>query len=475
MRRATCWAIACGLACAALAPARAEDPAEKATAAAADELREAWDQLEDDLARARDAVDDPKLYAAPPSDRTLAEGYRYLLGFLYGSIERALSEDPSFPRFRRSLQPLNKATIDNADALYLSAAIDGEATYRIRGAAPPGWRPPRYVIFEAMTAYAGDSGSIAELEPGARVNTGVLDSTKIHFAAEGAFEILLAPERPADYTGDFIATRAVRAIPQLDGTTKTMEFTARYVAVRELFTDWENQAPMELQVVRAGFEGAPQPEPDAASMARRVRRAGELVKNQMLFWNEFYARTLETYADLDGDGQQFMPVNDLNPPAPAALATGGGQSTNVYSGGQFALAADEALIIEERIPVEPAYIGFHLSNLWGESTDYANAQSSLNGFQAELDADRALRLVVAHRDPLVPNWVDTTGLTAGFMSVRWTYPEPPGQLPSVRVTKVPFHEIRAHLPPETRTVTREERREQIRARQEHVQRRYRQY
>jgi hypothetical protein len=463
------------LLCAGSAPAFATPPADAETTAAAKELRAAWDQLEADLASARDAIDDPKLFPPPPSERTLAEGYRYLLGFLYGSVERALAEDANFPYFRRALQPLNKATIDNADALYLSAAIDGAGSYRVRGIASRGWRAPRYVIFEAQSAYAGDSGSLAELRPGARVTTGMLDSTKIHFGAEGAFEILLAPERPADHGGDFIATRSARQIPQPDGTSQTVEFAAHFVSVRELFTDWENQAPLELEIVRVGFEGAPRPPASAADMARRVRRAGELVRNQMRFWNEFYARTLETYEDATGDGKQFMPINDLNAPNAAALASGGGQSTNVYAGGQFELGRGEALIIEARTPVEPAYIGFHLANLWGESTDYANAQSSLNGDQAEWDADGVLRYVVAPRDPGVPNWLDTTGLPRGFMSVRWTYPKPPAQLPSVRVTKVRFEEIRTYLPPDSRSVTPEERREAIRVRQEHVQRRYRQH
>jgi hypothetical protein len=445
------------------------------TRAAAEELRAAWAQLERGLAAAREAIDDPQRFAPPASPRTLAEGYRYLLGFLYGAVERALSEDSRFPKFRRALQPLNKATIDNADALYLSAAIDGDASYWVRGSLPPGWRGPRYVIFEAQTAYAGDSGSIAELRPGGRVTTGMLDSARIHFAAEGSFEILFAPERPADYAGDFLATRAVREEAQPDGAMRAVAHTARYVSVRELFTDWEDQAPLDLAIVRAGLEGAPQPAPTAAEMAQRVRRAGELVRNQMRFWSEFYARTLETYADQNGDGVQFMPVNALNQPAGAALATGGGQSTNVYAGGQFALGPNEALIVEQRVPVEPAYLGFHLANLWGESTDYANAQSSLNGQQAEWDADGVLRHVVAHRDPGVPNWLDTTGLPRGFLSLRWTYPEKPALLPSVTVTRVRLDEIRAHLPPQTRSVTPEERREAIRVRQEHVARRYRQY
>ena len=91
-------------------------------------LRSAWDALFADLARARDAIEDPELDAPPPDDRLLAEGYRYLLGYLYGAIERA-SIDPRFTFFRRAIQPLDKATIDNADAIYLHAPIDGNLAH----------------------------------------------------------------------------------------------------------------------------------------------------------------------------------------------------------------------------------------------------------------------------------------------------------------------------------------------------------
>jgi hypothetical protein len=139
------------------------------------------------------------------------------------------------------------------------------------------------------------------------------------------------------------------------------------------------------------------------------------------------------------------------------------------------LAPNEALLIEMTIPVPPAYCGFHLSNLWGESLDFANHQSSLNIFQAEVDADGVYRYVIAHRDPGVPNWVDTTGLPEGFLTFRWTYSQRPDQLPMMKVQKVDFAEVRNHLPSGVRTVSAAERRERVRARQAHVQRRYRQY
>jgi hypothetical protein len=318
------------------------------------------------------------------------------------------------------------------------------------------------VILEATTAYAGDSGNLAELSPAVRTNTGTLDSSKLAVEPDGSFEILLAPVRPDGYAGNFVPTRR-------------KQHAAAYLVVRELFHDWEREDALELALVRVESEGGPAVPLDPVTAARAMRRVGEIVGNQMRFWNEFYAVILETYADVNGDGKRFMPRNDLNPPARMSLQTGGGQSTNVYAGGVFELAADEALVIETRAVVPPLYQGFHLSNLWGESLDYANHVSSVNGHQAEADADGAVRYVVAHRDPGVPNWLDTTGLPEGFMALRWTYATPPADLPTASVAKMALYDVRRRLPAGVRTVSPAERRDQIRIRQAHVQRRFRQY
>ena len=125
--------------------------------------------------------------------------------------------------------------------------------------------------------------------------------------------------------------------------------------------------------------------------------------------------------------------------------------------------------------MSPEYFGFHLANLWGESLDYANHQSSLNGFQVEPDDDGVFRYVVAHRDPGLPNWIDTTGQREGFLTPRWAYSETPpkDQWPTIAARKVAFDEIRAQLPEGVRTVSPQERAERIRIRQEHVKRRFR--
>jgi hypothetical protein len=150
-------------------------------------------------------------------------------------------------------------------------------------------------------------------------------------------------------------------------------------------------------------------------------------------------------------------------------------STNLYSGGVFELEPDEALVVENRVARKPQYIGFQLGNLWGESLEYAHRTGSLNLAQTETDPDGVIRWVVAHRDPGVPNWLDTSGHREGFVTARWAYSEQPpeNEWPSISGKRVKLSEIRDHLPASTRTMTPEERRVQIRVRQEHVQRRFR--
>ena len=204
----------------------------------------------------------------------------------------------------------------------------------------------------------------------------------------------------------------------------------------DLFHDWEHEACPNLHIAQIGAEGSHPAPLTPSATATRLRRIGDLVENQMKFWNEFYDVVLEAHGDKNGDGICFMPRNALNAPMPANLATGGGQCTNVYSGGTYDLGPDDALLVELNVPVPPAYLGFHLSNLWGESLDYANHISSLNGFQTEPDRDGRLRYVITDVDPQVPNWLDTAGHSQGFLTVRWTYSAAPAELPTATVTVI---------------------------------------
>lgn len=461
-------------------------PYDAETEAAALELRRAWDEMLARFSEARDAIDNPALFPAPGTPRNLAEGYRYVTGFIYGSIARSIGPTAEFPYFIRQIQPLNRSTIDNSDAIYLYAPIDGNHCYTIKGrcgdtghwrgqrAAKGVRKAPHYVFFQTASGHSGDTGELSEMAPGTRANTSVLDSSDLQVNADGSFEIFLGPERPEGHTGNFMCTRSIKRRRNAAGEWVEREYVAVMVGLRELFGDWEDEELMDIFIYRNDRLGHPMPVLAPADAAAQLRQAGLLARNQVHFWNKFYGITLEAYGDMNGDGECFMPRNALNKPNAASLATGGGMSTNIYGGGIYELSPEQAMIVELHQPVEPDYIGFCLGNLWGESLDFANYQSSLNGIQAHRDADNVIRYVIAHSDPGVHNWVDTTGHPEGYIGVRWAYSDKPSeQLPWSTSKIVPLAEVLQHLPPDTRLITAEERRRAIAIRQEHVQRRYR--
>ncbi len=447
-------------------------------------LREAWDSFMADLQLARDAIDQRQYCPPQADDRTLAEGYRYLSGFMHSAVERAFHEDVDFPAFRNGISVYNKSTIDNADAIYFYAPIDGRQYYRVQAQLADNrhWRgqarantgalAPQYLIFEVHSGpMAGDTGDLRELAPGSRTGFGSLDSSSLLVGENGELELLLGPEKPQGYNGNFICTRKPPSSRAPAGTARY----ADYISGRQLFYDWSREEAAQLTITALHTEGR-QPAPlDSGRAARQLQKMGAIVRGQMHFWLAFYDRILNSQGRHQEEGRYFMPVNGYNRPNAASGDTGGGMSTNIYAGGIFDLADDEALYIEARYSGEPVYSSLHLSNLWGESPDYANHQSSLNGFQMFIGADGVQRWVVAHRDPGLPNWVDTTGLRRGYLSNRWAYTTLPDEenWPTITARKLPFAEVASCFPADTPRVTAAQRRSAIAERQRHVQRRYR--
>ena len=454
--------------------------------AAKNELRNAFDHMISELQAARDIIDSPDHFAPAATGRVLAEGYRYLAGYLHHGIERAFHEDPNFPAFRNALSIFNKATIDNADAIYFYAPIDGRKHYRITATVEDSrhWRgqprlqgkavAPQYVIFETSDGgIAGDTGELTELIPGTRTGFGTLDSSSIELGPNGEFELILGPDKPSDYNGHFICTEKPPRKDLPNGENRC----ATYISGRQLFHDWEFEEPIALTITPLGdVDQYPAPL-TADRVASQLHRMGSIIHGQMQFWLQFYDVVLNcngTHENIN-NSPYFMPVNAYNTPNAASTDTGGGMSTNIYAGGLFDLAEDEALYIEAQYSGEPVYTSFHLGNLWGESPDYANHQSSLNGYQMYMGKDQVQRWVVAHHDPGVQNWLDTTGLPKGYLSHRWAYSKLPDkdQWPKITAKKIPFDQIASHFPIDQPILTETQRRDIIKIRQRHVQKRFR--
>ena len=192
-----------------------------------------------------------------------------------------------------------------------------------------------------------------------------------------------------------------------------MEPDTSSLIVRQTFEDRANERIADLQIERLG--GARTPEPVTPAFIDRGLQAAAA----------YVSGTASIFADwAEGFAKR---VNELPRFDPAIAAAAHGDPNILYYHGYFELADDEALVIDVT-PPPCEYWNFQLNNHWMESLDYRYHVIALNHFGAVAGPGASVRLVVALRDPGVPNWLDTAGHRRGTMCLRWVgakeHPDP---------------------------------------------------
>lgn len=327
-----------------------------------------WGEFCEILKSAGEVVLRPEV-PSDPLDR--AEGYRYLTRILRLALEMHVENaEPRTPRLALGCRPDIKLGCDNPDSYYLTAPLHGDHDYRIRGRLGT-------VPVLSFGAYYGGMGS-----PRSGCS-GSLERSQLAVDDDGRFEIRLSA-KPGP--GNWIALDPEAGPHQL--------------VVRQTFTDRRRETVAELELERVGGErGAPPL--DAAAFHDRLLAAARYVKgNTALF------------ADWARDFQQHP-----NEARPLDVSRAQGDPSLFYLQGYWSLAPDEALLIELRPPACD-YWNFQLNNYWLESLDYRDHRIDLNGAAAMPEADGRVRIVVAHRDPGHPNWIDTAAHPRGTMGLR---------------------------------------------------------
>jgi hypothetical protein len=78
-------------------------------------------------------------------------------------------------------------------------------------------------------------------------------------------------------------------------------------------------------------------------------------------------------------------------------------------------------------------------SLWNrqmQTFDYLRGRVALNRAQSVAEPDGTVRIVIAHRDPGVPNWLTTEGRPFGIVFWRFFLAEGPVATPTAEVVPV---------------------------------------
>ena len=352
-----------------------------------------------------------------------AEVGRLALSAVAAATISALASDPDHPVFIPYLNNYMTIGQPNADTNYRAATIAPGGTYRLRG------------LRGSM-----NQARLMETAPASQQAAGsrpVHDFNALKVDAEGHYDVILSPERPKGYTGDWW---------QLAPATNML-------LVRMVGSEWGKEREPTLSIERLDVP-ATRPRPPAQVLEARLRGIPAAA--------DFSALVL---IDRPGRLREEGFVNKLKSVDMAAL---GGLAGQFYYEGVYDLKDDEALIIETPVPDKCTYRSLILTNEIYETTDWYNNQSSLNGSQAPVDKDGVLRIVVSAKDPGIANWLDTAGYPSGVIQGRWVgcSSQP---VPTVR--KVPLKDVQAVLPKGTAMVTPEQREQEVRDRRATLQQR----
>ena len=318
----------------------------------------------------------------------VAEGYRHLTHLLSYGLDLYLEGDADRPWFTPLASPTRKILGDNVDSRYHFAPLRGDRAYRIDGIRGDG-------VYLAFCIYGGKPDG--EWSERVVANVSQRDLT---FGPDGRFALVLGPER----------------VPGADWVR--LDPDAVCVVSREYFTDPVRARPSSFAIEPLAPPPVPPPLDDAM-LARRLRAVATFIR--------------ETLAIVP---LPALPANLVGPPMPwSPHVPGWGTPDNVYALGAFDLGPDEALVIEGRSP-PCTYWGVQVWNRYMQSLDWRHHRVSLNREQAALAPDGAFRVVVAHRDPGVANWISTAGHREGLVFCRWLQAETMPEQPASRVVRL---------------------------------------
>ena len=331
----------------------------------------AWEDFCDRLKLAGASL----MYPGTPRDSfNQAEGIRYLSRLTRAGLEAFVEyNDPAFPVLRRMVHETVKMGADNPDNHYQNAQISGKYEYRVTGKR----NSVRYIGFFTQNGHYGTTGGLAPC--------GKLEGSDLRLKPDGSFEIILSKK------------------PMGENWLRIDDDTSLFM-VRQTFLDRETELAAEVRI--ANLDGRKAPDAFTAEAADEgLKTAAMFVGGASLLFAR-WAKGFQSHTNR-------LPRFD-----PGISNQAGGDEAIIYYHSHWKLEPDEALLVRVKPPDCESW-NFQLNNYWMESLDYRFHHISVNKHSAHYEPDGSVKVLIAHRDPGFPNWLETCGHTEGTMCWRW--------------------------------------------------------
>lgn len=357
----------------------------------------------------------------------------FLNGIIDASVTMALIDTPDYPLMALVPVPADRLGLNNPDNLYYAARFSDGRDYKLTG-----------LRGLARTFVVQVNNGLPGLTDTKGKTLSYMTDKQLSVGKDGSFSIALSREQPTK--GDWLALQ-----PGSDN-----------LLVRFSYQDWAQEQTKPSTIAISTADGEP-----AGKLQITRRLAAEMLEDA--------ATSIEEQADLYSRSFDAMVKRGTNklygPHAPTnQQATASHQWSFI---GTFSIEPDEAMVITVKDASNAKYYNLEAANAWLNTFEFVHHQSSLNRSQLRVDPDGYIRFVVSPVDPGVPNWIDTTGATQGWIWSRWQ--DVDGQIgpeytPKTKIVK--RADLRSVLPEDTPVVTPEQRREALAEREALLRQRF---
>ncbi len=351
-----------------------------------------------------------------PDDLDRTEWYRHLSRMVRNGLERFVENcEPDHPRlrdtpFRCSINAQNP----DQDHL-LTEWYEPGHSYRVwgnRGTLPyfvmAAWKAGQDKSVGAQNWADKGVDSLKEFDPAMLYTTDFLQSDAVHFDADGNFEIICSPDKPADGQDWLkIGKDTVGLLIRLVHHDREKEIAPTFHIER---LDKPAQRPVR-------------PEEMATNLARAAQMVRGYAELERSWW-------FDNLANRQNQLQFSRKVYLSN----------GGVADRHHAFGMWEKPKDMALVFHFATPPAEYWI-FQLLNIFQENLDtYEHKGGYISGVMARPEADGTVRIVISEEDPGIGgNWIDSFGHDHGIMSLRFIKCEEP---PEVASYLVPLAELR---------------------------------